>query len=69
MKKEPRQILSPKVLHSKLHRRFADKALNGELKLGTEAKLFGTGELVPDDVVIGLVEEKLGSPECRNGFC
>ena len=38
-------------------------------KLGTEAKLFmERGELVPDDVVIGLVEEKLGSPECRNGF-
>lgn len=38
-------------------------------RLGTEAKLFmERGELVPDDVVIGLVEEKLGSPECRNGF-
>ncbi len=38
-------------------------------KLGNEAKLFmERGELVPDDVVIGLVEEKLSSPECRNGF-
>lgn len=37
--------------------------------LGNEAKLFmERGELVPDNVVIGLVEEKLGSPECRNGF-
>lgn len=38
-------------------------------KLGNEAKLFmERGELVPDKVVIGLVEEKLVSPECRNGF-
>lgn len=37
--------------------------------LGNEAKLFmERGELVPDKVVIGLVEEKLVSPECRNGF-
>jgi adenylate kinase len=37
--------------------------------LGSEAKLFmERGELVPDKVVIGLVEEKLGSAECRNGF-
>lgn len=37
--------------------------------LGNEAKLFmERGELVPDNVVIGLVEEKLVSPECGNGF-
>ncbi|WP_342346633.1 adenylate kinase [uncultured Nitrospira sp.] len=37
--------------------------------LGNEAKAFmERGELVPDNVVIGLVEEKLGSPECRKGF-
>ncbi|MCA9497781.1 MAG: adenylate kinase [Nitrospira sp.] len=37
--------------------------------LGNEAKLFmERGELVPDKVVIGLIEEKLGSSECRNGF-
>lgn len=37
--------------------------------LGKEAKLFmERGELVPDNVVIGLVEEKLVSTECRNGF-
>jgi adenylate kinase len=38
-------------------------------KLGNEAKIFmERGELVPDEIVIGLVEEKLHSPECRNGF-
>lgn len=38
-------------------------------KLGNEAKIFmERGELVSDNVVIGLVEEKLGSSECRHGF-
>ena len=37
--------------------------------LGQEAKGFMTrGELVPDAVVIGLVEQKLSSKECENGF-
>jgi adenylate kinase len=40
-----------------------------ETSLGKEAKGFmNRGELVPDAVVIGLVEEKLGSPECQKGF-
>ena len=37
--------------------------------LGLKAKGFmDRGELVPDEVVIGLVREKLSSAECRNGF-
>ena len=37
--------------------------------LGKEAKGYmNRGELVPDAVVIGLVEEKLASPECQKGF-
>ncbi len=37
--------------------------------LGKEAKGFmERGELVPDEVVIGLVKEKLTSPECQKGF-
>lgn len=40
-----------------------------ETSLGKEAKGYmNRGELVPDAVVIGLVEEKLGSTECRQGF-
>ena len=40
-----------------------------ETSLGKEAKGYmNRGELVPDAVVIGLVEEKLGSPECQKGF-
>ena len=37
--------------------------------LGLEAQQYMTrGELVPDNVVIGLVAEKISSPECEKGF-
>lgn len=37
--------------------------------LGLQAKGFmESGKLVPDDVVIGLVREKLTSPECARGY-
>ncbi len=37
--------------------------------LGKEAKQFmDRGDLVPDNVVIGLVEEKIGTPDCDKGF-
>ena len=37
--------------------------------LGLEAQHYMTqGELVPDNVVIGLVAEKIGSAECEKGF-
>ncbi len=40
-----------------------------KLPLGLEAKRYmDRGELVPDNVVIGLVDNKIGSPECRKGF-
>ena len=45
------------------------ESVNRQTLLGKEAKGFmDRGELVPDGVVIGLVEEKLSSPECQNGF-
>ena len=38
-------------------------------ELGNEVKGYiNRGELVPDAVVIGLVEEKLSSPDCQKGF-
>lgn len=40
-----------------------------ETSLGMEAKRYmEQGKLVPDSVVIGLVEAKLDSPECQKGF-
>jgi adenylate kinase len=44
-------------------------SVNRRTVLGTKAKSYmDRGELVPDDVVIGLVEEKLNSLECQKGF-
>lgn len=38
-------------------------------KLGVEAKGYmNAGKLVPDEVVIGLVEERLGQPDATTGF-
>jgi adenylate kinase len=38
-------------------------------KLGLEAKGYmNAGKLVPDEVVIGLVEERLGEPDAAKGF-
>jgi adenylate kinase len=38
-------------------------------ELGTKAKAFmDAGKLVPDEVVIGLVEERLAKPDCKTGF-
>ena len=43
------------------------------LKLGTEMgikakKFIEAGELVPDDVVIGIIKERLAKTDCQNGF-
>jgi adenylate kinase len=55
----------PKLSTGDLLRESANK----QTSLGKEAKGFmDRGELVPDDIVIGLIEEKLASPECQNGF-
>lgn len=38
-------------------------------ELGKKAKAFmDRGELVPDDVVIGIIQERLGEGDARNGF-
>ncbi|MDD4710154.1 MAG: adenylate kinase [Eubacteriales bacterium] len=37
--------------------------------LGIAAKSYvDKGELVPDDIVIGMVKERLHQPDCRNGY-
>lgn len=37
--------------------------------LGKEAKSYmDKGQLVPDSVVIGIVEERIQEPDCRNGY-
>ncbi len=45
------------------------ESVANQTSLGKEAKGFmERGELVPDEVVIGLVREKLLSPDCQQGF-
>ncbi|MGX1098242.1 adenylate kinase [Amorphus sp. MBR-141] len=44
-------------------------AVKAETPVGLKAKgLMDRGELVPDDVVIQIVSERLDEPDCRNGF-
>ncbi|MBO4562574.1 MAG: adenylate kinase [Clostridia bacterium] len=40
-----------------------------ETPLGIRAKaLIEAGELVPDDIIIGMVENRIQQPDCENGF-
>ncbi len=44
-------------------------AIKGGTPLGQEAKRYiDAGELVPDSVVIGIVEERFKEPDCEKGF-
>jgi adenylate kinase len=44
-------------------------AVKAGTPLGLEAKKYmDAGQLVPDDVIIGLVEDRVKQPDCRNGF-
>ena len=44
-------------------------ALKAQTEMGLKAKEFiESGKLVPDDVVIGIIEERLREDDCNNGF-
>lgn len=44
-------------------------ALREQTQLGLEAKKYmDAGELVPDDVIIAMVKERLQQPDARNGY-
>src|SRR6185437_1251211 len=44
-------------------------AMKDETELGLQAKSFmDKGELVPDEVTIGIVRERLGQKDCEEGF-
>ena len=44
-------------------------AMKEGTELGLKAKAFIlAGELVPDDVVIGIIKDRLGEDDCKNGF-
>jgi len=45
------------------------EALKNGTEMGLKAKKFiEAGELVPDDVVIGIIKERLANKDCQNGF-
>lgn len=45
------------------------EALKNETELGKRAKSYmEAGQLVPDEVVIGMIEERLAQKDCQNGF-
>lgn len=45
------------------------EAVRNETELGVKAKGFmDKGELVPDDVIIGIISERLAEPDCADGF-
>ena len=45
------------------------EALKSGTEMGLKAKSFmDAGQLVPDDVVIGIIKERLAKDDCKNGF-
>lgn len=45
------------------------EAIKGETALGRQAKVYmDRGELVPDEIVIGIIRERVALPDCRKGF-
>ena len=45
------------------------EAVEDKTKLGLEAKaLMDSGILVSDQVIVGLVEERISKDDCQNGF-
>lgn len=45
------------------------EAIKNGTEIGLKAKSFiDQGKLVPDDVIIGIVRERLAAPDCANGY-
>nr|MBO2482616.1 adenylate kinase [Bacillaceae bacterium] len=45
------------------------RAISEKTELGMKAKTFmDKGELVPDEVTVGIVRDRLKEPDCREGF-
>ena len=44
-------------------------AMKNGTEMGLKAKAYvESGKLVPDEVVIGIIKERLAEPDCKNGF-
>ena len=45
------------------------QAVAEQTELGKKAKeIMNKGELVPDDIMIGIIKDRLKKPDCKNGF-
>ncbi len=45
------------------------QAVSEQSELGKKAKeIMNRGELVPDDIMIGIIKDRLKKPDCKNGF-
>ncbi len=45
------------------------EALKSGSEMGMKAKAYmESGNLVPDEIVIGIIQERLAEPDCQNGF-
>lgn len=56
------------ILHISTGDMFRE-AVSNATNMGLEAKKYmDAGQLVPDEVTIGVVEERLSQPDCANGF-
>ena len=45
------------------------EAIRNEIRIGLEAKSYiDAGQLVPDGVMIGIMKDRLGQPDCAEGF-
>lgn len=45
------------------------QSIKDKTPLGAKAKLYmDAGDLAPDDVVIGMINERISQPDCANGF-
>ena len=45
------------------------KAISGRTELGSKAKEYlDSGRLVPDEITVGIVRERLQEPDCKKGF-
>jgi len=45
------------------------KAVKDGTELGKKAQeIMNRGDLVPDDIMIGIIKDRLNEPDCTNGF-
>ncbi len=58
-----------KIPHISTGEMFRQAAQDGsKLGIGARDKYWGKGNLVPDDITVGLVKERLKKADCKNGY-